>query len=110
LICKGFSFRNSPQIVARTDELSAGDQTGQLLDEEAAFASPTEAEFADELFVSGLTAGRAVNSGEQVAIASARQISISAWVRSAGHSLGRAYAGSGKDAFSRQVYNQRGRK
>jgi hypothetical protein len=43
LIRKGFSCRNSPQVVARTDQFTAGNQTGQLLEEEAALASTTEA-------------------------------------------------------------------
>ena len=87
LIGKGFSLRYRPHVVTRAHQLPPGNQAGQLLDEEAAFAPATESELADELFISGFAAGRTADSGEQVSIASAGQIPISAWVRSPGHGL-----------------------
>ncbi len=99
LIHNGFSLRNRPRVVTRAHEFAAGDQAGELLEQKSTLASTTEAEFADELFVSGFTASGAANPGEQVSVASAGQILFSAWVMSAGHGLRRAYAGSEKDAY-----------
>jgi hypothetical protein len=96
---QGFPRRNRPHVVTRAREFPAGDQAGELLEQEPAFASTAEAELTDELFVSGFTASRATNPGEQVSVASAGQIPISAWVMSTGHGLRRAYAGSEKDAY-----------
>jgi hypothetical protein len=43
LIRNGFPLGHGPHVVARTDQFTAGNQTGQLLEEEAALASTTEA-------------------------------------------------------------------
>jgi hypothetical protein len=55
-------------LAVELDELAGHRELGEVLEEKTAFAPAAEREFADQLLVSGLLAGRGGDPGEQLAI------------------------------------------
>jgi hypothetical protein len=83
----GFALWDRPHLVAVTGEVATGDQSGELLEQEAAFTATAEAELAGELFVSCLAPCGAADSCQQVAVAPGELVAITAGIRGPGHGL-----------------------
>ncbi|MFL6428166.1 MAG: hypothetical protein ACJ71S_07980, partial [Acidobacteriaceae bacterium] len=61
-------LREAPVVAAGLDEIAASAEAGELLQEKAAFAASAEAQFANQLFVTGTAAGGAADASEQIAV------------------------------------------
>ncbi len=59
---------NAPVLAIQLDQLAARGQPGQLLQQQTPLASAAQAQFAHQLLVSGLAAGRAGNPRHQFPI------------------------------------------
>ena len=57
-----------PLLGVELDEVAAGGDAGELLEQEAALAAAAEAELADELFVAGAAAGGALDAADELAV------------------------------------------
>jgi hypothetical protein len=58
----------APVVAIGLDQGAARGEAGKLLEQETTLAAATEAQFADELFVTGTAAGGAADAGKQIAI------------------------------------------
>ena len=64
----GSGAGNAPVLAIELDELAAGSEPGKLLEQQTPLAAAAQAEFADQLLVSGFSAGRGGDPREQFAI------------------------------------------
>ena len=89
-------------LAVQLGQLTADGEAGQLLQEQAAFASAPQAQLAHELLVSGFLAGRAGNPGEQFTVGHRLRVQP-ALLRRAGPQSGPAGGASKK--FLATYYN-----
>jgi hypothetical protein len=73
---RGSGARESPLIVIGADEIAAGGHARELLLEQAALASSAEAEFADELLVSGALSRGSADAVEELAVSGHRSFTM----------------------------------
>jgi hypothetical protein len=64
VVARGDGAGHGPMVAVELDQPPGGGEAGEVLDEEAAFASSGQREFADELLVAGALAGRAFDAAE----------------------------------------------